>query len=212
VSRLGPGVVDAFTLAARELGMCSAAWLFVQEVAEHGGSELVHELRDLLGRDYPTLDTVATSWDEGRRAPTIDIAPILAACAGVSRLLIVGIESMFLDVLVPALGETRASVLVDNEIATDWGRVLANYRGLEAVDLSSFQGLAGRRSALLTFLYGTSDEATWVDPVWMRVIGGDVRMQFRSIIGWDVLGTVSYLYPRWKTEAPLSDFTHVIRT
>jgi hypothetical protein len=45
----------------------------------------------------------------------------------------------------------------------------------------------------------------------MRVIGGDVRMQFRSIVGWDVIGTVNYLYPRWKTEAPISDFTHVIR-
>lgn len=204
-------MVDAFTVAARELGMCSAAWLFVREVAAHGGDDLVLELRDLLGREFPTLDTVADAWAKGEREPAIDVAAVLAACSGASRLVIVGMESLFLDALVPALGDTRASLLVDRESATDWDRVLANYRNVDAVDLSSFQGLAGRRSVLLTFLYGTADELTWVDPVWMRVIGGDVRMQFRSIVGWDVLGTLNYLYPRWKTEGPLSDFTHVIR-
>lgn len=211
MTQLGRGIVDAYSVAARELGMCSAAWLFVREVAAHGGDGLVHELRDLLGREYPMLDSVAASWDGGQRTPSIELAPVIAACAGVSRLLIVGIESMFLDALVPALGDTRVSLLVDKEDTTDWDRVLANYRGVDPVDLSSFQSLAGRRSALLTFLYGTAEELTWVDPIWMRVIGGDVRMQFRSIIGWDVLGAVGYIYPRWKTEAPISDFTHVIR-
>jgi hypothetical protein len=42
-------------------------------------------------------------------------------------------------------------------------------------------------------------------------MGQDVRTQFRSIIGWDVLGEVMYLYPRWMTETSLADFSHVVR-
>ncbi|MBI3180528.1 MAG: hypothetical protein HYZ28_00035 [Myxococcales bacterium] len=212
MSRLGPAVASAFHVAAGELGMCSAAWLFVREVAAEGGEPLVSELRDLLGRAYPVLDAVAGRWLEGSREPKVGPDSVLAACEGASRLLVVGIEAMFLDALLPKLGQTRATLLAHSSFPVDWERVVANHeRRLETVELSSLHRLAGRRSALLTFLYGTRGESTWVDPAWLRVMGADVRTQFRSIVGWDVLGSVMYLYPRWLSEAPASDFSHLVR-
>jgi len=211
VTRLGPGVAQAFHVAAAELGMCSAAWLFVREVADEGGDPLVEELRDFLGRDYPVLDAVAAKWLAGARAPVTDPGPVIAACAGAARLLVVGVETTFLDVLVPRLVWTEVSLLTHGAFAVDWDRVASNYAGrLHTVDIASFQRLAGRRSALLTFLYGARGETTWVDPAWLRVIGPDVRTQFRSIIGWDVLASVMYVYPRWLCETSLADFSHVV--
>lgn len=212
MSRFGPTVVQAFEVAAGELGMCSAAWLFVREVAREGSDELVAELRDLLGRSFPVLDAVAATWLAGARAPVVDSDRVLQACAGASQVVIVGAETLFLDDLLPRMGTTRAALVTHGTFAVDWDRVVANYPGyLDPVDLSSFQRLAGRRSVLLTFVYGTQGESTWVDPTWLRIMGPDVRTQFRSIVGWDVLGGAPYLYPRWVVEASLADFSEVIR-
>lgn len=209
---LGPSVSQAFLVAAAELGMCSAAWLFVREVAAEGGEALVAELRDELGRSYPILDAVARAWLAGNRSPQVEPSGVLRACQGATQLIIVGVEASFLDALLPRLEPAAcATLLKHSSFETDWGRVIANHAGrLETADMASFQSLAGRRSALLTFLYGTRGERTWVDPTWLRVMGSDVRMQFRSIIGWDVLGHLSYLYPRWLVEAPLTDFSDVV--
>jgi hypothetical protein len=204
-------VAQAFQLAAGELGMCSAAWLFVREAAETLGEAGVSELRDRLGRDYPVLSSVAKRWLGGARGPETNPESLLAALAGVTRLVIVGVESDFLDALVPLLGATRASLLTHSSFDVDWGRVVANYGGrLDTCDLGRFQELAGRKSALLTFAYGVHGERVHVLPDWMRVSGSDVRTQFRALIAWDVLRDPMYLYPRWLVEAPAAEFSHVV--
>ena len=43
------------------------------------------------------------------------------------------------------------------------------------------------------------------------MVAGDVRTQFRELIGWEVLGGEMYVYPRWLVQAPLVDFSWVIR-
>ena len=213
MSRIGPSVGEAFHVAAAELGMCSASWLFVGEIAAELGESAIGELRDVLGRSFPILDAVAEAWTRGERAPRIDTSQVLAACAGSAELVIVGLEALFLDELIPRLERKTAVTLLANLGAdANWERVIANYAGrVETADLSSFQRKAGRRSALLTFLYGARGESSWADPSWQRVIGPDVRTQFRTIIGWDVLGDVMYLYPRFMVESPIRDFSHVIR-
>jgi hypothetical protein len=129
----------------------------------------------------------------------------------VRRLLVVGIESTFLDALVPAL-DAEIGLLTQGELDPDWARVLDNYGGrVVPCELGAFQRFAGSAGALLTFLYGARTDVAHVNPTWLRIIAGDVRTQFRTLIGWDVLGAEMYVYPRWLVSAPLADFSHVVR-
>jgi hypothetical protein len=206
-----PSVAQAFAIAAAELGMCSAAWLFVRETAAEGGDALVGQLRDRLGRDYPVLDSVAASWLDGARSPAIDTDGVLGALRGITRLVVVGLETAFLDALLPKLPGCRVSLLTHGELDADWSRVLANYPGrIEPTDFGSFQALAGNRSALLTFAYGVREPNTHVAASWLRVSGADVRTQFRALVAWDVLRAQMYVYPRWLVEARTVGFSHVV--
>jgi hypothetical protein len=207
---LPSGIEQAFQLAAGELGFCSAAWLFVREVAAEGGDLLVSELRDHLGRAFPVLDAVCSAWAAGSRAPDTDPADVVAACAGAGRVVVVGLETAFLDPLVARCDGVRLALLCHSAFDVDWDRALANYEGrIEPVDLDSFQAWAGPTSALLTFAYGLHGASVHVLPAWLRVIGEDVRTQFRSLIAWDVLREAMYVYPRWLVEVPASSFTHI---
>lgn len=210
---LPAGLGQSFGYSAAELGFCAASWLFLRAVAEQGGDAAVETLRDQLGRTYPVLDAVASAWLEGMRAPQVDVAPLLAACAGARRALLVGIEADHLDALVPRLlGEGIDVALLQYSLhAVNWGRVLDNFGDrVTATDLTSFQGLAGSRSVIITMVYGAQGHNVHVLPAWLRVHGADVRAQFRSLIGWDVLRRPMFVYPRWLVEVPASDFTHLL--
>lgn len=208
---LGAGIGQAFEVAAGELGMCTAAWLFVREIRAAGGPALVAALRDRLGRDFPVLDSVAAAALAGAEGPNIDPAGVVAACAGATQLVVVGLETAFLDALVPRLPDLRIALVTQGELPADWERVVGNYGGrVEPTGLASFQALAGRRSVLLTFAYGVRGHAAHVPAAWLRVIGADTRTQFRGIVAWDVLHEPMYVYPRWLVEAPAVDFSHVV--
>ena len=208
---LPAGIEQAFHVAVGELGMCSAAWLFVGEVGAEQGEAGVAALRDLLGRAFPVLDSIASRWLEGQTRLAVDASGAVAACAGASRVVLVGVESAFLDALVPQLPQARLALLCHSTFDVDWERVLANYAGrLEPVDFDSFQRWAGPRSVLLTFAYGVHGASIYVRPSWLRVNGEDVRTQFRSLVAWDVLRSPMYVYPRWLVEIPAASFTRIV--
>lgn len=208
---LPEGLVQSFFVAAGELGMASASWLFLREVAERGGDALVAAFRDRLGREFPVLDAVAGQWLAGARGPTVDPARVVEICRSSEKLLIVGMEADFLDVLVPRLEGVKLALLQRSPFEVDWGRVLSNHRAeITLLDLDTFQRWAGPRSTLLTFAYGVQGENVHVLPGWMRVIGEDVRTQFRSIVAWDVLHAPMYVFPRWLVETASEGFTHLI--
>ena len=211
MTALPPGLATSFRLAAGELGMCSAAWMFGRVLQEGGGPELVHHLRDELGRTYPVLDTVAKLILDGHPPPRPDPAPVLAAIGQARRVVIVGLESLFIDALLPRLEGIRVAFLRHAVLPVDWARVLANHDGrVEATDLDSFQSWAGPRSVLLTFAYGSQPHSTYVLPSWERLMGADVRTQFRALIAWDVLGSPFFVYPRWLVEVPTAGFTDLV--
>lgn len=204
------GLEQAFTVAAGELGMCSAAWLYVRDVARVAGDAGVNGLRDALGRSFPVLDAIAEQWLAGKRAPDTNAEAVLAALAGTRDLVVIGLETDFLDALVPRLDGVRIALLKHSSFEVDWERVLSNYAGrVELVDLERFQSRAGSRSALLTFAYGVHGSATHVPPAWLRVTGDDVRTQFRSLIAWDVLRAPMFVYPRWLVEVDAVTFTEL---
>ncbi|WP_437855127.1 hypothetical protein [Sorangium sp. So ce363] len=209
---LPPALGQAFRMVAAELGMRSAARLFLRELMGAGGAPLAREARDQLGREFPVLDFVAEQWLSGGAEAPLDVAGVLDALRGVTRLLVVGLEADCLDALVPRLSGVEAGLVTDaGGLDTDFGRVLANYDGLiEPVGLSELHRWAGRRSALLTFVYGTDGHAAHVSPSWLRVSGPDVRTQFRSLIGWDILGRPMTVYPRWMVETSSSDFSSLV--
>jgi hypothetical protein len=206
--RLGP----AFLLAASELGMASAAHLFVREIAASGGDELVRAAVDELGREFPVLGCVATRWLAGARGPEPVAEGVLAAVGGLSRLLIVGLETTWLDVLLPGCRGLEVGILAgDMGPAADFRRVLANYEGLAvAVPLAELHRWSGRRSGLLCFVYGSDGHVVHVPGAWLRVSGPDVRTQFAALVGWNILGGAMELYPRWLAETAAADFSAVV--
>ncbi len=211
MSTLPPELAQSFAVAMGELGFCSTAWLYVRVVAQAGGDELVTVLREQLGRTFPVLDAVAADWLSGQRAPSVDAGAVFSACHGLERLLVVGLEADFLDALLPLLDGVEVALLRYSMVDVDWERVSANYAGrVQLVDLAAAQEWAGSRSGLLTFVYGHNGHLSHVRPSWLRFIGDDIRTQFRSILGWNVLRAPLYVYPRWLVETPLSDFSEVL--
>ncbi len=209
--RLPAGLDQAFLLAAAELGMCSAAWLFVREIAGEVGDEGVDALGDELGRDFPVLEAVCGAWRAGERAPAVDPAGALAVLAGATRVLFVGHEALWLDALVDALPGVKLGLLTHSIFEPDWGRMLANHQGrLEPVAMGEFQAWAGARSALVTFAYGAGHGTVFVLPSWARVTGVDVKAQFRTLLGWSVLPEPPSVYPRWLVEAPRALFSDLL--
>lgn len=209
---MSAGPDQAFSLAAAELGMASAAWLFTAEVDRSEGAEGVQRLRDALGRRWPVLDAVCAAWLEGARAPEVSTAPLLAWLEGITRVVVVGLEARWLDPLVAALpAAVRVGLIKHSELSPDWDRVIANFAGrVELLELADFQGWAGQRSVLLSFVYGAGGvSGLFALSAWVRVSGPDVRTQFRELIGWDVLGVPLSIYPRWLVAVSPGDFTRL---
>jgi hypothetical protein len=209
---LPAGLSQSLRLAAGELGMCGAAWLFVEQIAGAGSRELVAELRNQIGREFPVLDAVADQFLGGRTSPVVDAARLPNVCLTARRLVVVGLEARHLDALLGVLDPSvEIAILCHSAFPVDWERVVANFGGrVKTTDLTAFQGLAGPRSALLTFAYGLHDAKTFVLPAWERVMGDDVRTQFRALVAWDVLGGPFVVYPRWLVEVPVHRFTHLV--
>lgn len=211
MSTLPRGLEQAFTVAAGELGMCSAAWLYVQNVAGSGGEAAVSALRDALGRSFPVLDAVCERWLSGTQTLEVDATSVAQTLRGVTDVVVVGVEAYFLDALVAKLAGVRCALLRHAPLEADWDRILSNYGGrVTLVDLESFQAFAGPSSALLTFAYGVHGASTHVLPAWLRVTGEDVRTQFRSLVAWDVLEAPMFVYPRWLIEVSAANFTEVV--
>lgn len=208
---LPAGLGQAFRVAVAELGLCSASWLFVEEADAVGGTELVGQLRDELGRDWPVLDTVAAAHLDGSRRRDPNVADVLRACGPAERIVCVGLEAWYLDALV--LNTTiPVSVVRQSVFGPDWQRVAANYEGrVEFEAMDTFQRLAGPRSVLLTFVYGTCEGNTNALPAWIRVSGADVRTQFRSLIGWEVMHRPFFVHPRWLVPLPITAFSALVQ-
>ena len=183
MTELPRGIGDAFHLAAGELGMASASWLFIKEVADVGGAEAVLALRDALGREFPVLDAVAEEWIGGARDPRTDPGFVLDACRGATKLVVVGLESAFLDALVPRLGDTALVLVQQSSFEPDWSRVLANL-GPHATgaDLAGFQAHGGRSS--VTAFRGSSPRCS--SPIRSRMVrSSSSAMSIRPRVGWD---------------------------
>lgn len=205
------GLDQAFALAAAELGMASAGWLFAREAHADGGDDGVHRLRDELGRRWPVADAVCAAWLEGQRPPQPDAKRVMSHLTGISRLVVIGVEAWWLDALVSAVPATmRLALMRHSELSPDWSRVVGNLgERVELVELADFQSWAGQRSALLTFVYGGSASGLFALSAWARVAGPDVRTQFRDHVAWDVLRRAPSIYPRWLVSVSADDFTAI---
>lgn len=212
MSPLPPRLAQVFLSAASELGMATAAHLIVREIAASGGDALVAAARDGFGRDFPVFHSVASRWLAGERALAPRPGPVLEATAGLSRLLVVGLEATWLDALLPALRGVEVGLLRDEAaVSGDFRRVLANYEGLAVgVELADLHRWSGRRSGLMTFVYGSDGHVAHVATTWLRVSGPDVRTEFAALVGWNILGGAMDVYPRWLAETGVGDFSQLV--
>jgi hypothetical protein len=202
----------AFRAAAPELGMASAARLFLRELAQDGGAAAVLAARDAFGREFPVFHCLATHWLRDLRLTTPRVEAAREALGGLSRVLVVGLEVDWLDLLLPHLRGVEVGLLrEDLGLAADFRRVLANYDGAAVgVELAELQRWAGRRSGLLVFVYGSDGHVAHVPGGWLRVSGPDVRTQFSALVGWNILGAPMDVYPRWLAETDVRDFSRLV--
>ncbi|MCC6620901.1 MAG: hypothetical protein IT385_06585 [Deltaproteobacteria bacterium] len=203
----------AYQVAAAELGWCSAARLFARELADAGGADLVVRAAERLGREFPVFACVAERFVAGALRGDVDATPAATALTGTRRVVVVGLETDHLDALVARLPDVELGLVTTaSGTEPDWRRVLANYAPrVVPVELGDVQRWSGRHSALLTFVYGADAHLAHVLPAWLRVSGSDVRTQFHTLAGWDVLGVPMVLYPRWLVATSTRDFSHLVR-
>ncbi|MBK8251288.1 MAG: hypothetical protein IPK82_01285 [Polyangiaceae bacterium] len=177
-----------------------------------GGPDLLHEARDVLGDDLPVLDYVLSGLLEGNPPPPIDGTKVAAALHDPASVLVVGLEAFFMDALVVHLTQCRIGlVLGEGGLEGDLRRIIANYEDrVELVKLGDVQRWAGNKSALCTFVYGVRERSCYVQPIWLRMAGSDIRTQFRTLVGWDVLGAPTPRYPRWLVETSTEPFSRMV--
>jgi hypothetical protein len=212
MTKVSSALAPSFAVAARELGFCSAAWLFAEQAAAYGGDAQVSAMRNALGRTYPVLDAICAAWLDGERQPVMDTKAVAQALHGAKTVVVIGFESIFLDSLLLQLPGIQIHLLSNGtEDAQTWNRMLANFnRVVHSVDLMSVQRLAGSQTSLLCMVYGATEHAVHVPPTWLRLFGDDVRAQFRSFVGWNVLRRSMYVYPRWLVESPRHHFARIV--
>lgn len=206
---MNPLQQQAFRLAASELGMATASWLFVQQTAADGQAPAVSALRDAMGREWPVLDAVCAGWLAGAQSPQVDVDAVLPTLAGANRLVLVGYEAAWIDALLAVLpAAVQVGLVQVGDPLAHWARMLANHgQRVQPLSLADFQSWAGPRSVMLTFVYGTSTQQVFVLPAWLRAAGPDVRLQFRSLLGWHILDVPLEVYPRWLVAAELQTLT-----
>ncbi|MCC7181117.1 MAG: hypothetical protein IT177_22250 [Acidobacteria bacterium] len=209
------GFEPAFRTCAGELGVWSAARLFVNAAWAAGGETAVEALHDDLGLRYPVVDDVA------RRVLTVraPLGPprvdgVLARCEGLRALVVVGVEAALLGPVVDSLPpQVDVVALFDSTFPVDATRVQASWAPrVRLADLASFQRAAGSRSALVTPVYGADVFRAVVAPIWVRAHGPEVRLQFRRLIGVNLVGPRMAAYPRWLIDTPADDFTDLVET
>lgn len=173
---------------------------------------MLEEARDTVGPMFPVLEVIASDSLGAVPHGPIDARPAARALGSADPVLVVGLEAFHMDALVEALPGRRIGLLLDEGgLGADRRRILANFGGrVEDVRIPEVQRWAGRRSALLTFAYGTLGTVAYVLPAWLRVAGPDVRPQFRALVAWDVLGRPTSLYPRWLVETPAEVFSEIV--
>ncbi|MFO0562247.1 MAG: hypothetical protein U0269_29800 [Polyangiales bacterium] len=209
---IAESVRESFVVAAQELGMFSASALFLREVASRGGSPAIDALRSAIGTEFPVFDAMAERWNARSGLLAVDAA--LRALRGASRVLVAGFDADPLDALVDGLpSAVRVGLVADvGELCGDLSRTLANYDGrVERVELSAMPLWAGRKSALLAFVYGIDEhETAYTSLAWLRTQGPDVRTQFRSLIGWNLLGAAPSIHPRWVVASSVDEFSEIV--
>ncbi len=207
------GLEPAFRACAGELGLWSAARLFVNAAWDAGGAAAVTALDEDLGGDYPVLETVAQRALAMQRAvPPPGLAALMALCADLRRVVVVGIEA---DVLGPLADRLPAAIdiqaLVDATFPVDAARLAASWLPrVRLTDVGAFHRAAGGRSALVTCLYGSDDYTAVVAPAWLRAHSPDIRLLFRNLVGVNLAGPRMSAYPRWLGETATSDFTDLV--
>lgn len=209
------GLAPAFHQSAGELGLWSAARLFVNAAFAAGGLDAVKAVDDALGDDHPVLEHVAQRAIQTRMpVPPPLLDELVARCAGLRRLVMVGIEAEVLGGVIERLpADVDIVVIPDAMFPADRDRLVASWTPrVRLTDLGAFQGAGGARSALLTPVYGADDFHAVVTAAWVRAHSRDVRLQFRHLIGVNLVGTRMAAYPRWLSETDRADFTELLET
>lgn len=209
------GLAPAFHQSAGELGLWSAARLFVNAAFAAGGLDAVRSVDDALGDDHPVLEHVAQRALQTRMpVPSPLLDGVIARCAGLRRLVMVGIEAEVLGGVIERLpADVDIVAIPDTMFPADRDRLVASWTPrVRLTDLGVFQAAGGARSALLTPVYGADDFHAVVTAAWVRAHSRDVRLQFRHLIGVNLVGARMAAYPRWLSETDRADFTELLET
>jgi len=207
ISNIKPkNIIRTVSPLVSELGAFSTALVLYDTVYRLTNREGAVWLGEKLEEYFPLYgEIVETGLSPTEIELTIEkvIEAVIENLRDFSSIVVVGIESVFLDNLSRKLPESQVYFIPHSENIEE-ERVLANFpSNVHLADVREVMSLGGLRSVLLSYIFCQIQEDSFVYPVALRSIGPDVRSSYNQIIGLNILSD----YKRY-----LSDMTPLYAT
>jgi len=184
------GVMRTISALISELGAFSAALILHDTVYGLTRREGAVRLAETLGGYFPLYGEIIEtdlSPAETERIINENTDRLSETLRTFSSIVVVGIESVILDILTRKLPESRFYLIPHSE-TLESERVLANFPpNVHLIDIREIMKLGGPHSILLSYAFCEVHEDSFIYPVTFRAVGPDVRSSYNRIIGLNML-------------------------
>ena len=206
------GVMRTISALISELGAFSAALILHDTVYGLTRREGAVRLAETLGVYFPLYGEIIEndlSPAETERIINENTDRLSETLRTFSSIVVVGIESVILDILTRKLPESRFYFIPHSE-ALESERVLANFPpNVHLIDVREIMELGGTHSVLLSYAFCQVQEDSFIYPITFRAVGPDVRSSYNRIIGLNMLsGYNRYLDDMAPLYSTRQFFTH----
>jgi len=206
------GVMRTISALISELGAFSAALILHDTVYGLTRREGAVRLAETLGGYFPLYGEIVEndlSPAETERIINENTDRLSETLRTFSSIVVVGIESVILDILTRKLPESRFYFIPHSE-TLESERVLANFPpNVHLIDVREIMKLGGAHSILLSYAFCEVHEDSFIYPVTFRAVGPDVRSSYNRIIGLNMLsGYNRYLDDMAPLYSTRQFFTH----
>ena len=206
------GVMRTISALISELGAFSAALVLHDTVYGLTRREGAVRLAETLGGYFPLYGEIIEndlSPAETERIINENTDRLSETLRTFSSIVVVGIESVILDILTRKLPESRFYFIPHAE-TLEAERVLANFPpNVHLIDVREIMKLGGTHSVLLSYAFCEMQEDSFIYPVTFRAVGPDVRSSYNRIIGLNILsGYNRYLDDMAPLYSTRQFFTH----
>jgi hypothetical protein len=183
-------IIKTINTGSYELGFFSSALFLyeaVYDIVKTDGAEL---LAEELINDLPIYYEIVKSGFLPNNIMSQIEGNLNIVCdkyQDYSKIVVLGIESIILDILSAKFSEKEIYVIPHDE-RIDHDRVIANFpTNVKLVSVGDITRYGGTRSILLSYVFCQSMDSAFVYPISLRGIGPDVRYCYNQIVGLNIL-------------------------